>query len=888
MASNNGFKAPNKTTTSNVVYSTSSSSQAARIGFKICKRPDDGGSSGRKTAISANFFPIEIDFSRSFYQYAVEIECIFEKRDGTTGKFSVLRDSRQSYLNKILDGQLDPNTYVFNGDAILYSTNEIGGKKEIMYSKKLPSEAHEGKSDEYVATIKFACQIHYHNLEEYLRNPSSTYPQPEIALIDLVYRHNKMASHVYNGRCLYNLNRHEDKIDLDKTGLFICTGHYQSLRPTLNGWRFNVDLKSTVFHYECSVGDFLMGYCNLNPEKSLSEDQMRKIGAALKGIFVTVPHLKNHKKYRVQGLSKPANEEIFVQNEGTPQERRISIAQYFKETHFELCYPNLPCIVTAKTPRLIAYPIEACEIPPGQSFLKTLPQKLQSIMVKETAYKPDEHKKRIDLVATERHKDVKLLENFGIREVQRKEMASCQARILDPINVFCNQVIRTRDGQWRMQNHHEFKQPAEMASWLIVWQCKDERKDDKYNDMVRLKLRQGLVETMKSNGIKMSEPIMQNLSKFSVEEIFNLIRQKMKRTPDLVVFIINDLDDVYEQIKSIAELKMGVVTQCMRFDKLVSQMDFRVSADRVAEDRRLSSYLDNVCKKINAKIGGTNTTVEFKNLSGVALNAEPVMFFGADVATVASKGKSYAAVVGSYDLNFCKYAVRVSEQVNLNENKASQEIILNMEEMATSLLKKFEEKNKQLPKRIVFYRDGVDSGQFQGILDQEMFALKKACAKFNKEIKITMVVVVKRHHTKLYPTKQDDMIKSGNLLPGTVVDTNIVNPHHFDFYLNSHQAGLGTARPTYYWVIYDENKFSSDDMQKLTFNLCHLYASCTKSVSLPSPVYYAHLAAYRGITYADHLDLAQNMAELSVEDMQDTKTRLIEINPTLEEKMFFI
>ena len=34
-------------------------------------------------------------------------------------------------------------------------------------------------------------------------------------------------------------------------------------------------------------------------------------------------------------------------------------------------------------------------------------------------------------------------------------------------------------------------------------------------------------------------------------------------------------------------------------------------------------------------------------------NSETVMFFGADVATVASKGISLAAVVGSYDLDFC-------------------------------------------------------------------------------------------------------------------------------------------------------------------------------------------------------------------------------------------
>jgi eukaryotic translation initiation factor 2C len=137
---------------------------------------------------------------------------------------------------------------------------------------------------------------------------------------------------------------------------------------------------------------------------------------------------------------------------------------------------------------------------------------------------------------------------------------------------------------------------------------------------------------------------------------------------------------------------------------------------------------------------------------------EPVMFMGADVATLDSQSKSFAALVGSYDLDFCKYSVRLSEQMNSNENKHSQEIILNMEDMAYLLLKKFEEKTKRFPTRIIFYRDGVDVGQFQAVLDKEIAALKNACAKFNKCPKITMIIVVKRHNTKLYSTHQNDMV----------------------------------------------------------------------------------------------------------------------------------
>ena len=49
----------------------------------------------------------------------------------------------------------------------------------------------------------------------------------------------------------------------------------------------------------------------------------------------------------------------------------------------------------------------------------------------------------------------------------------------------------------------------------------------------------------------------------------------------------------------------------------------------------------------------------------------------------------------------------------------------------------------------------------------------------------------------------------------------------------------------HYHVLYDDNNFTSDSLQQLTYQLCHVYARCTRSVSMPAPAYYAHLAASR-------------------------------------------
>ena len=55
------------------------------------------------------------------------------------------------------------------------------------------------------------------------------------------------------------------------------------------------------------------------------------------------------------------------------------------------------------------------------------------------------------------------------------------------------------------------------------------------------------------------------------------------------------------------------------------------------------------------------------------------------------------------------------------------------------------------------------------------------------------------------------------LAAGTVVDTDVCHPFEYDFYLNSHAGIQGTSRPTHYHVIVDENKFTADQLQSLTY-----------------------------------------------------------------------
>ena len=156
--------------------------------------------------------------------------------------------------------------------------------------------------------------------------------------------------------------------------------------------------------------------------------------------------------------------------------------------------------------------------------------------------------------------------------------------------------------------------------------------------------------------------------------------------------------------------------------------------------------------------------------------------------------------------------------------------------------------------------------------DLLLTCLIAACASLNLPVvpKLTVVVVGKRHHGKLFPAlfrrtyTASQFVSSRKQARAIVVAivqrasssivvriktviilintdarfaSEVASPAEFDFYLQSHAGLLGTSRPAHYNVLYDENGFTPDSMQQLAFALCHVYARSTRSVSIPAPVY---------------------------------------------------
>lgn len=119
------------------------------------------------------------------------------------------------------------------------------------------------------------------------------------------------------------------------------------------------------------------------------------------------------------------------------------------------------------------------------------------------------------------------------------------------------------------------------------------------------------------------------------------------------------------------------------------------------------------------------------------------------------------------------------------------------------------------------YSDGVSDGQFGEVLQVEMTAIRGAMKRMygmKPPALVTFVIVQKRHHTRFFPTERQFMDgKNQNIMPGTVVDKDIVHPFQYQFFLASHAAIQGVTKPSKYCVLVNESKIKPDDLQAITY-----------------------------------------------------------------------
>ncbi|CAF3074354.1 unnamed protein product, partial [Rotaria sp. Silwood2] len=88
----------------------------------------------------------------------------------------------------------------------------------------------------------------------------------------------------------------------------------------------------------------------------------------------------------------------------------------------------------------------------------------------------------------------------------------------------------------------------------------------------------------------------------------------------VIIYILDQVgDDIYHLIKYFGNIKIGMVTQCIRFDQLVSNSD----------PREMDMYIQNLVEKFNARLRGVNQLVSLMPaLTSPSARSDIFMCFG--------------------------------------------------------------------------------------------------------------------------------------------------------------------------------------------------------------------------------------------------------------------
>ncbi|SJK96831.1 uncharacterized protein ARMOST_00077 [Armillaria ostoyae] len=717
-----------------------------------------------------------------------------------------------------------------------------------------------------------------------------------LTALNIVIRMEPSLNHPFRVRSFYS---DKVKAPLANTGLEAWQGYFQSIRPALNRLLVNIDISTGVFFKPGSLIEtcleFFTGnrrenvdrYLRATGPQAIPLAQRRRLQTFLFGVKVETESAASGKKLlSIHKLAdRDAASTVFTPTGG----QQISVEQYYARANQRLRHPNIICVQTAKG---AVIPLERCYIVPGQLSRAELNPDATRAMVEFATKKPDQRLSAIRAgIQVLAYGQSKYVRDFGLNIQTGSLPMEIPARMINAPELKYGPgskqaTVRPRDGAWNLVDK-KFSKPMSLGHWIVVIFMQQNRfsPDDAKRTIT------GLVQGCEAVGMQVPEKqpsfFYKNPQSNVDQSIFDAVAQnraERKTTPTFIVCILPDGSnaDLYTAVKHCGDIKRGVANQCLRVGKC-----------RNARPQ----YWANVALKINAKLGGVNVIPDPKSAPIISDPRMPTIVMGADVMHPApgSQSPSYASVVASIDSDGARYMAKTTLQLG------RQEMIADLRTMAKDLLLAYMgyrsnmEKVSTLPKRLIFFRDGVSEGEFKRVLDLELPELEAACrdAKMNPPPKITFIVVGKRHHMRFFPKDAKDKdAKSGNLLPGTVIDQAITNPVEFDFYLQSHGGLLGTSKSSHYNVVYDEFGFSPDAIQSLAYTLCFTYARSTRSVSIPTPVYYAHIVCSRAKTHYDPQGAPSSVVSGGSQTKEETldkhRGQYLPVHDTQSKRMYFM
>ncbi|KAL0710621.1 hypothetical protein Bca4012_017599 [Brassica carinata] len=825
------------------------------------------GTTGRRVQLSTNHFNVSVGQPDVvFYQYTVSITT----EDGENVQGKGISRKLIDQLYKTYSSDLDGKRLAFDGEKTLYTVGPLPQNDfdfrvilESSFSKRDCGVSDGGnpsgsckRSKHSFLPRSYRVQIHF-STEVPLKSvlvtqrgvdTSDNSPQDAVRVLDIVLRQQAAERGCLLVRQAFF---HNDMNSVDVGGGVI-------------------DVSTTMVLKPGPVIEFLKANQNVELPRQIDWIKASKM---LKHLRVKASH--RNMEFKIIGLSaKPCNQQLFSMKikdgkcEG--QTKEITVYEYFKQTYTEPTYSAyLPCLDVGKPDRPNYLPLEFCNLVSLQRYTKALSVRQRALLVEKSRQKPLERIKALnDAMDTYCYAKDPFFAGSGISI--EKQMTLAEGRVLNPpmLKFGKNEDFLPSNGRWNF-NKKMLLEPRAIKNWAVVnfsFPCDSSHIS---RELISCGMRKG-IEIDRPFALVEEEPQSKNLGAVKrVEKMIAKMKSKFPIDPPQFVLCVlpeRKNSDIYGPWKKVCLTEAGINTQCICPTKINDQ------------------YLTNVLLKINSKLGGINSLLGMECSSNIPLiNKIPTLILGMDVSH-GSPGRadvpSVAAVVGSKNwplISRYRAAVRsqspklemidslfqpVDDPVN-GDNGIMNELFVEF----------FNTSNGRKPKQIIIFRDGVSESQFNQVLNIEVDQIIKAYQRLGETDvpKFTVIVAQKRHHTKLFQAKGHE-----NVPAGTVVDTKIVHPTNYDFYMCAHAGKIGTSRPAHYHVLLDEIGFSPDELQNLIHSLSYVNQRSTTATSIVAPVRYAHLAA------------AQFAQFTKFEDVSEEKVpELPRLHEKVESNMFF-
>ncbi|CAL3971616.1 unnamed protein product [Diplocarpon coronariae] len=520
----------------------------------------------------------------------------------------------------------------------------------------------------------------------------------------------------------------------------------------------------------------------------------------------------------------------------------LTVYDFFKKVYnIDLQYWYLPLVVTEKAGM---FPMELCTLVPNQRYNYKLSPEQTASMIKFAVTRPKDRILSIQHgVQMLKWNEDKYLKHFGVQV--EPAMTVTQARLLPSpeIQFTGSKTNPGTAGRWDLRGKKFWlANPEPLRSWgfvIVGGACPEAVVRNFANVFIQTYTGHG-GKILNKNPVIYAQERQQDLA-ITVVNARTAAGNQANALPQILFYVLPGRDSYqYERLKKNSECRFALVSQCVNVAHVVKAQ---------------AQYCSNVAMKVNAKLGGTTSKI----VSPKGMFSVPTMIIGADVshASPGSPQASMAAITMSMDKDCCRYAAAVQT----NGYRVEMITRNNIDQTFRPLFKHWVGSvgGGNAPKHIYYFRDGVSEGQYAHVLKYELKDMKGSLAEYYgedyvKQIKWTVVVCTKRHHIRFFPKEGDNAAgdRNNNPLPGTLVEKDITHPREYDFYLCSHTAIQGTARPVHYHVILDDIKPPVNEFQKMIYQSSYQYMRSTTPVSLFPAVYYAHLASNRARAHAPH------------------------------------